>query len=478
MSRPLSLLWRYIGAVSIRIKVLGIVLGVIILLGAFIISQMRALLTENLIQMLEGQGVAIAKNIAEHIAATNDSTASITAVLEEHREHFSSTSHNTELSYVYLETTGGVIQARAGEGSPDDVPSIVYDHDDARIAHHNKLLDIQYPLDENRHLRVGLSLANTYQIVNQVSLRLFSTTLVMVAVGFAAAFFLTWVLTRPILDLLQATSAVARGDFSLRVPRWADDEIGDLATAFNDMMIALETAARARDAREQLQADYTQRVILAQENERQRIAHELHDSAGQALTSLLVGLQSLKQLSGDNTAINEKIEALRQIVASILDDIRAIAWQLRPAALDDLGLSSALARYLDDYQTRYGLKVEMVARGLEERLPPLLETAIYRIVQEGLTNIARHAAAKSVSVVITRKGDILKIIIEDDGRGFDPTLIEKQHSLGLRGIRERAALFHGRMTIESRIGQGTSIFVELSTQGLAYDTTDTHPPRR
>lgn len=461
----LNLIWGYVGAVSIRIKVLGIVLGVIALLGVFVTTQIRAVLSNALSQSLEEQGIALAANIAEHLAPVPpDDAARIEAILTERQTHFSSASHNTAVLYIHLEADGAP-KVAVGAPPPLGTPARAYNHDQARIAHYegsSSVLEVWYPLEwTGQYLRVGLSGVGIGQMVDKVSLQLFSTTLVMVAVGFAATFFLTWILTRPILDLVKATKAVAEGDFSQRVPRWADDEIGDLATAFNDMMAALQAAARERDAREQLRADYTQRIILAQENERQRIARELHDSTSQTLTSLLVGLQNLKQAPPEGGTLAERIEALRAIVAQTLEDIRALAWQLRPAILDDLGLPSALARYLDDYQTRYGIQVEMVVHGLEKRLPPTLETTVYRIVQEGLTNIARHADARAASVVIARKGATLKIIIEDDGRGFNPDLIENRQSLGLRGIRERAALFQGTVTIESRLGQGSSLFVEL-----------------
>src|SRR5690606_17618773 len=125
-----------------------------------------------------------------------------------------------------------------------------------------------------------------------------------------------------------------------------------------------------------------------------------------------------------------------------LDEVRTISWRLRPSVLDDLGLVVALERYIAEYRRRYTIQVDFAANGLDERLPAEQETSIYRIVQEGLTNIARYAQAKNASILIDRRNGTIRIIIEDDGVGFDANIIaQKNKSLGLHGIRERARLF-------------------------------------
>jgi signal transduction histidine kinase len=126
-----------------------------------------------------------------------------------------------------------------------------------------------------------------------------------------------------------------------------------------------------------------------------------------------------------------------------------------------LGLEAALSRYVQDYQSRYPLEVDLVVIGLEERLPPAVETAVYRIVQEGLTNIARHSQAKTASILIEQRNGRLRAIIEDDGVGFTQQIAVQNGRLGLYGMRERAELLNGTLTIESAPGQGTSIFVEV-----------------
>jgi signal transduction histidine kinase len=328
------------------------------------------------------------------------------------------------------------------------------------LDHNNRaVLDIITPLENFLgFVRLGLDEDLIVQTVDTVTVQFISITLVMVAIGFAAAFFLTWILTRPITSLVAATQAVSKGDFSRRVPRWANDEIGELATAFNEMTESLAQADQERQERDALRARYVSGVIVAQEEERKRIARELHDGTGQSLTSLLVGLQNLKN-SWEPTAMIVQIDELRGVVSQTIDEVRNLARQLRPSALDDQGLSSALDNYIADYQKRYTITVDYVANGLTTRLPLEMETSIYRIVQEGLTNIARHAHASRASVLIDRRQDTIRIIVEDDGQGFDPA--DQRENLGLQGIRERAALFSGTLTIESQPGQGTSLFIAI-----------------
>jgi len=463
--------WSVAGGVSIRIKVLGIVLSVIIALGAIVIYQIRDVLMTRLIDSLETQGIALAGGIADQ--ATNDvglrNTTALVLLLQQERTHYSSASHNTTVDFLYIADDDGDVLAASGV-LPDHHPALnqpepIIMHDNTAIYFDGKVLEFVRPMrNTGWNLHVGLLSESISQTANDVTLRLLVIILIMIAVGFAAAFFLTWILTRPILDLVEATDAVAQGDFSRRVTRWANDEIGELATAFNTMTEALEAAAQERSERDRLREQYISGVIVAQENERKRIARELHDSTGQSLTALLVGLQDLKQAENNGSG-STRIDRLRDVVSHALDEVRGIAWRLRPSVLDDLGLQSALERLIEQYQQQQGIAVDLVMRGLPPRLPATLETAIYRIVQEGLTNIARYAGAQTASVVIGKRDDMIRIIIEDDGAGFDPKQVaHTSTSLGLQGIRERAGLFGGTLEIDSTPGHGASLFIAIPCQ--------------
>ncbi|MDL1916779.1 sensor histidine kinase [Anaerolineae bacterium CFX4] len=466
--------WDVVGAVSIRVKVLGIVLGVILVLGVFVIVQMRYVLDGALTGGLEEQGIALANSIARDAGAllTADDLTALRMLLAERRAHYSSESHNTLVDYLIVQSADGSEIVRDGRAA-SSAGAIPRDHGGFHgvyAVNGGRTIEIRSVIAQNGGLlRLGLSRDIIMQTVDRVTVQLLAITAVMVAVGFAAAFFLTWILTRPVLELVSATHAVAKGDFSPRVERWADDEIGELASAFNHMTESLAQAERERIDRDRLREQYISGVIGAQENERQRIARELHDSTSQSLTLLLVGLQNVKQ-TDDLVSVRTQVDDLRGVIANTLDEIRDISWRLRPRALDDLGLASAIRNYVQDYQRRHGIPVEAVISGLEGRLALEQETAVYRIVQEGLTNIARYAQANAVSLIVTRKAGRLKIIIEDDGVGFDPDEVARRRvSLGLHGIRERAALFGGTLTIESTPGQGTSLFIEMPVTETAEE---------
>jgi signal transduction histidine kinase len=468
-ARVLEKLWALAGSVSVQIKVLGIVLGVIVLLGLFVLLQNSRLLGEQLRAELGSQGLVIAHNLAEDLAPlleANDREGAV-QLMAQRRLHFSSPSHNTPVAYVVLtDASGGSLVASFRDDfSEQSLPPVV-PRDSDRFG--PVLWDAPGVVENvtsisgrSEWLRVGISTEAITATATTVTLQLFGTTLVMVAVGFGAAIFLTWVLTRPLTDLVNATQAVARGDFSGRVPRWANDEIGELADAFNSMTAALEQAAREREDRERLREQYLSGVILAQENERQRIARELHDSVSQSLTSLLVGLQNLRAASSADE-FSRQSEALRGLVTGTLDETRALAWQLRPSKLQELGLTGALERYVTDYQSRYSIPVDLVVTELPEGMPPEIQTTIYRVVQEGLTNVARHARASAASVCVAYRSGQLRIIIEDNGVGFDLEAVTRtSKSLGLHGIRERAGLFSGTLQIETAPGEGASLYVAM-----------------
>jgi signal transduction histidine kinase len=155
-----------------------------------------------------------------------------------------------------------------------------------------------------------------------------------------------------------------------------------------------------------------------------------------------------------------KATELRQVASKTLDEVHDLSMRLRPRVLDDLGLAAALERLVSEWQARYKIPVDVVIQ-LAERLPGEVETAIYRIVQETLTNIVRHAQARSASILVERHGNFVRAIVEDDGVGFDINTNHGESHLGLMGIRERAELLSGTLTIESSSEQGTSIFIEI-----------------
>lgn len=237
----------------------------------------------------------------------------------------------------------------------------------------------------------------------------------------------------------------------------------DVRFSDEDLRLAEVFAARAAVAvelRQRVTRDALQRVVSAQELERRRLARELHDETGQALTSILLGLRGLEDVE-DEATLKGAVGDVRELVRSTLQDVRRLAVELRPKALDDFGLVAALERLTESYAEQTGMVVEFVPHlPGTGRFPPEVETALYRLVQESLTNIVKHARAKSVSIVLTRKAEAVSVIVEDDGVGFDPGR-ETGDGIGLLGMRERVGLFGGRVVVESRPGTGTTIVAEV-----------------
>lgn len=243
----------------------------------------------------------------------------------------------------------------------------------------------------------------------------------------------------------------------------AHDKLGpDQRFDSSDLRLAEQFATRAAvavDLCRRVARDALQRVVGGQELERRRLARELHDETGQALTSILLGLRAVED-AADPEGVSAAVSDLRELVVATLQDVRRLAVQLRPKALDDFGLVPALERLTQTFSETSGIAVDLEAQLGPDRLPTEVETTLYRIVQEGLTNVVKHAEATRVSILLVRRTGTATVVIEDDGRGFDSSAASTD-SLGLQGMRERAELHDGRLTVETSPGAGTTLVVEV-----------------
>lgn len=460
-------LWDLVGAVSVRTKILGIVLGLVLLLGLGISLQVRQVMQGALVQRLQEQSVANARDLAARatdLILINDLYGLHELLLETQR-------NNPDVLYAFItDKQGAVIVHTFGEGFP--LPLIEANRVSAQEHHKTVLLqtemgrvwDTAVPIFDGQvgFARVGMSEQNITATLTALTGQMALTTVIVSAVGIAAAVMLTWIVTRPILHLKQAAQAVGEGDFKQYVQPWADDEIGELAEAFNNMTRHLARAELERADREVMRTQLLGQVITAQEEERRRIARELHDETGQALTCLMVHLQTMKKQC-PSPELHAQVEDMRAHISHTLNNVHNLALELRPSVLDDLGLKAALERYISDYRQRYSLEIDLVVYGVNgQRLPAAVETTLYRIVQEGLTNVARHAQARTVSVVIESRHGRVRTLIEDDGVGFD---LQKPNGsrrrLGLYGMKERAELLGGSFHVESEPGRGTVVLVDV-----------------
>jgi signal transduction histidine kinase len=234
------------------------------------------------------------------------------------------------------------------------------------------------------------------------------------------------------------------------------------AFSADDLRLAESLGSRAAiavDLSERVGRDSVRRVLEAQELERARLARELHDETGQALTSILLGLKPLER-AGESPEARAALQSVRELVITTLQDVRRLAVELRPSALDDFGLVPAVERLTETFREQSGLRVDLETQLGDARLPTEAETTLYRLIQEALTNVVKHAAATRVSILLQRKEGGVVAVVEDDGAGFDPSAV-RLDALGLAGMRERVSLVGGRLQVESRSGSGTTVVAEV-----------------
>ena len=228
------------------------------------------------------------------------------------------------------------------------------------------------------------------------------------------------------------------------------------------VLMAIVTDLRERKGSEATRLGLMTRLLSAEDDERRRIARELHDETGQSLTALLVGLRAIEDriVKADARAT---VRRLRAIAAQTMDNVGRLARGLHPAVLDDVGLLAAVRRHVGDYRRTFNIDVALrCSPRFPTRFSPLVQTMMYRVLQEALTNVARHARARHVGVALKHGAGGLGLVVQDDGVGFDVAAAFNEGSgLGLHGMRERAALLGGSADIESRVGGGSVIRVQI-----------------
>jgi signal transduction histidine kinase len=311
---------------------------------------------------------------------------------------------------------------------------------------------------------------------------------VLLAIGLA------WIVTRQVVSPLRRLATVAQrfgtGDLDAPVSIQGKDEIGALARSFDTMRSQLkrslgeikqwnqdlegrvkqrtkelEELSQRLNERDRERGDLLRKIIVAQEEERMRVARELHDEVGQTLTSLVMSLGSVEALYAQNSTARQRLESLRGLTSEAVEEIRRLIQNLRPSLLDDLGLVPAIRWFVENYLAPAGVKTELKAQGLDRRLPPTIEITLFRVVQEAITNIVRHSEAKAARIWLGLNRSTITGIIEDDGKGFKVNTVRQDRRtgtrIGLLGMKERITLLKGRLNIKSRPGSGTIITFEI-----------------
>ncbi|MHB1653869.1 MAG: histidine kinase [Desulfitobacteriaceae bacterium] len=446
-----------LGRVLIQYKFLVLVVGLVLLLSTMIVWQMGNILTTNLRDQLDKRLVSIGSDTAAR--ATNELLINNTYAVYELIQN--TLQNNEDVLYIFVvDPAGNVLAHTFGQAFPKELVGANNLKGEEKFhltvfrSEAGIIRDIAVPILDGKLgiVRVGMTEIGLQKAVWQMTWKLLTIALFVSALGILAAVLLTKVLVRPIRELVTLTRRVAAGELDVQGEVQDQDEVGVLTEAFNNMTKSLSLSHREREEllvqlqeKEEMRLQLLDKVISAQEEERKRISRELHDETSQALTSLMVGLKLLES-EASFCAVGDRLQEMRQIVAQTLEEVHHLARELRPSVLDDMGLVAAIERYVRDYERKYPVEVDFHVIGFEgRRLSLPLEVALYRIVQEALTNVAKYASSDGVSVLLDWRGGWVSSIVEDNGIGFivEEVMAKSGGGLGLFGMQERAALLGG-----------------------------------
>ncbi|PLX49230.1 MAG: hypothetical protein C0613_08090 [Desulfobulbaceae bacterium] len=455
-------------SVPLRVKILGLAMGLILTLSLVTIFLVRQELNRSINAALREEATLVAGELshqARDLLLINDIFAlnSLLKNMQNNRPDIRYIFVHDSRQHVLAHTFGSLFPIELllrQQPFPGDEPGPIT----RQIATSEGLIwDSHAEIfpGGNIYIRVGVKGDNLRRQLSTLTGALVNTTAIVAAIGIALSLFLSWLIAKPVTQLLAATREIRRGNYDFSLPREADDEIGKLIEGFGDMARSLAQAEKIRQEKEKLQKEFLQRLMAGQEGERKHIARELHDQTGQALASCMVELKLLEQAAGSE-ALQQGIARLKKSITSELESLHALAMDLRPSVLDDLGLIPALEMYISRFQKRHRIKIKLRLLGpLEERIDACVETCIYRIIQESLTNMSKYAEASEAALFLERKQETIRGGIEDNGIGFDPEAIDPTKSMGLYGMRERIELLGGKFSISSDREIGTMISFEL-----------------
>lgn len=476
--------WRVL-SIPIFLKILGIGFLTAILFGAVTLLQTRASTSHILYQLLEQRTLSMGRALADTIerSASIGNFYEVERYLQDAKETFPEIRYaivRDERSRIVASTFGGRVPLDLVKTSSKPCPPDC----SARVLGSSEglIIDVSFPVVGGYAGTIQLGVLD--RMVSRELSVLTRTVLwgliLCTAVGICLAVLLTGILTRPIHHLVQTANKVREGAFETRAKVFSNDEIGRLAVAFNQMGEALMRYRREVQAKEKARLSLIERTVQVQEDERKSISRELHDHFGQSLLALLLQVQSGCKYSPAKCAYVHTPGSLchcaENTIRQIIGDVHRLAWGMRPSILDDYGLDSALARHIEEITKTAGFDIDyqfISPEGLE-RLPSRIEVPLFRIAQEAITNMIRHAKASHASVVILRQLHEITMLVEDDGQGFEMSMVQEKGNqcLGLIGMKERVTLLGGSFVIESAPGEGTTIRIRIPLSEEHYGDTN------
>ncbi|KGK91819.1 hypothetical protein DP73_01285 [Desulfosporosinus sp. HMP52] len=458
--------------VTLRSKIMGLVISLLLILAAAAIFQTERSINPFLNQQLDIQGISTGKYIAdrspEYIYRWD--LFKLYALVRDARNS------NENIRYIFIvDPEDKVLVNTFGNGLPsgllkaNQVGASEMDHVSVIDTEEGLIRDIALPISGGKlgTVRIGMSVKGITKARSNLLTGIIIVTLSVLLVGIYFAYLLSHILAKPYRRMMEATKIIAEGDLSYRLPESGiQDEGGQLTQAFNGMIETMEISDHKIKELSIMRRGLAQKVMGLQEEERIHLARELHDETSQSLASLRLGLKYAEE-AHNLEEVKNRLTEVRKFLDETFSGIRRLVTELRPCVLEEGELGQAIKRYAQEYKKRFEIEVDITIADIPNGLSKDVASSLYRIVQEVLTNVARHAQASQVSIVLmlnSHLGDI-NLTIEDNGIGFNvPEVMAnrvKNRKFGLFGIQERVIAFGGTSQIESSPGQGTTIYVKV-----------------
>lgn len=471
--------------ISINRKILWVNLFSLLLLATILGTMIWDSLDRMMVENLEKRG----SEIGSHVALLSANYILIEDYYAIYELISQTLEANDDIRYILMiDSQNQLISHTFPKGVPQGILQLSIPEEkkdyyfSALSSEEGNIYDILVPIEHGSvgFVRIGMSEERAKTFIIKKVQELVLATLLVCGIAAVIIRMVMEIITRPIKNLVQVVAKITAGELGVRAEVASQDEIGKLATAFNRMTDSLilqreeqEKLLVNREAlllqlqeRDRLRDTLINKLMTAQEDERKRISRELHDETSQGVTSLMVAMRVLAE-DAENEAQREALLASRDVAATVLQGIREMAVDLRPPVLDDLGLVSAIRKYVDKFQERLGILVELEMGQEEMPIPPEGAVALYRILQEGLNNIVKHSKATSIKIHLEISGKFIVLRLCDNGTGISSAIIEqarRENRLGLYGMQERAELMGGNFAIQGLASGGTELKVAIPLQ--------------
>jgi|GEM_PF-2343335 len=469
--------------ISIQSKIMGMVILLIITLALWINWEVRSKV-----------GSLLEKQIVEHALVTsNNASYMITEpVLTNNIYQLNSIidkmiKEDQSIRYYFImDKNGRLLLSSFSNGVPENLREINKPFNSETnlkelTTEEGIIWDVATPIANGfgGTLRIGFTDNYLAMGLYGVTQNIVVSTIIIIFLTLLAAYMLTKLLTHPIKQLVNFANTIGQGNYDtkLKVEWWTSNEIAVLLESFNRMVTNLKNISIKVEHAQKVRKKLLQKIITAQEEERARVSRELHDETNQYMATINMGLD---RISTENDLIESKdlSKDLKKIVLQASSKLKHLAWELRPTTIDKIGLTSALENYIQNCKTINKININCSCEiTCEEQIDDEVKIAVFRIIQEALTNIVKHSEATEVEITIKNIMDYLTVMIEDNGKGFDPdTILQptekpsgKIKSLGLYGMMERTELIDGKLIIESEPNQGTTVYLTVPIRKGAAD---------